>query len=130
MQELILMLIAGISVILVIWRSMLLFSKHRAETVSREQAHPQAVAFLANGFWMDKLYDNILVRPFAVLCRWCAGFIDQKLVDGIVNGLGNVAMSAGLSVAKLQTGYLRSYAGSIVLGIFIFTGLVIWFLKG
>ncbi len=130
MQELILMLIAGISVILVIGRSVLLFSKHRQETVSREQAHPRTVACLSNGFWMDKLYDNIFIRPFVIICRWSAVFIDQKLVDGIVNGLGNVSLSAGLGVAKLQTGYLRSYAGSIVLGIFIFTGIVIWFLKG
>jgi NADH-quinone oxidoreductase subunit L len=129
-QELVIMVFAGISVILVIWRSVILYSKQRTKIVSHEQAHPQAVAFLANGFWMDKLYDIIFVRPFVILSRWSAGFIDQKLVDGIVNGIGNISLSAGLYVAKLQTGYLRSYAGSIVVGIFVFTVIVIWFLKG
>ncbi|PKN70578.1 MAG: NADH-quinone oxidoreductase subunit L, partial [Deltaproteobacteria bacterium HGW-Deltaproteobacteria-10] len=130
MQELILMIITGVSVILVIWRSVLFYSRQKKEMFSTGPAYPRAAAFLASGFRMDKLYEIIFVRPFAVVSRWSAVYIDQKLVDGIVNGIGKLSLSAGLHAARLQNGYTRSYAGSIVLGIFIFTGIVIWFFKG
>ncbi len=130
MQELILMIITGVSVILIIWRSVVLYSRQKREMLSSRPAYPRAAEFLAHGFRIDKLYEILFVRPFAVLSRWSAVYIDQKLVDGIVNGIGKLSLRTGLYVARLQTGYTRSYAGSIVLGIFIFTGIVIWYFKG
>ena len=129
-QELILMIIAAVGAILAFWCATVLYSRQRLKMISGEQAHPAFASCLAQGFWMDKLYDTFLVRPFAVLCRWSARFIDQKLIDGIVNGIGNVSLGAGSYVTRLQSGYVRSYFGSIILGIFIFTGIVIWFFKG
>jgi NADH-quinone oxidoreductase subunit L len=43
--------------------------------------------WLKNKYYFDELYDRILVRPSIRLAGACAVF-DQKVVDGIVNGVG------------------------------------------
>jgi NADH-quinone oxidoreductase subunit L len=51
--------------------------------------------------------------------------LDVGIVDGIVNGLGALAMGAGRALRKLQTGYVRSYAMSMTFGGILIIAIII-----
>jgi NADH:ubiquinone oxidoreductase subunit 5 (subunit L)/multisubunit Na+/H+ antiporter MnhA subunit len=61
------------------------------------------------------------------LARFSARFIDSRIIDGAVNGAGNLTMSAGRLLAALQTGELRHYAFAVVAGTFIIIGTALYF---
>ncbi|GAP15894.1 NADH dehydrogenase subunit L [Longilinea arvoryzae] len=66
---------------------------------------------------VDELYHWILVRPYQALSAFLAGPVDQGLIDGLVNGIADLlAWLAGL-VRRLQTGYVRTYAFAVLVGV-------------
>ncbi len=83
---------------------------------------------LAHKWYVDSFYDRAIVRPLAAVSTWFAQFFDPKIIDGAVNGVGQVFMDAGGYVRKLQNGAVPTYAFSILLGVvavlayFLFVG--------
>ena len=80
---------------------------------------------LVNKWGFDYLYEDILVR--GVLFRLAAGFaaaFDSQVVDGVVNGAGQLARSAGNSVRLLQNGQLQSYGLAIFMGVVVIMTVV------
>ena len=56
----------------------------------------------------------------------CAEPVDQGLIDGIAVGLGSLTKAISQDLRKLENGYVRSYALSVLVGIvLIFTYLVL-----
>ena len=72
---------------------------------------------LENKWYVDRVYDALIVRPIKAVSAWFAGFFDPKVVDGAVNGVGTVVLDAGELVRKLQNGAIPTYALSIFLGV-------------
>ena len=74
---------------------------------------------LANKWYVDELYDRVVVRPLT----WCSRVIlwkgiDQGLIDGAgVNGSAGLARAAGWVGSKLQTGEVGFYVVLFVLGV-------------
>ena len=58
----------------------------------------------------------MIETPGRLLSAWLAFVFDRKIIDGAVNGLGNVVRLAGGQIRKLQTGYVRNYALGIAGG--------------
>ena len=77
-----------------------------------------------NKFGVDELYDRLLVRPFKSLARTLWRGFDQGVIDGIVDGAARSIAAIGTSLRGLQTGYMRSYAVSMLLGVVV---LILWF---
>jgi NADH-quinone oxidoreductase subunit L len=48
--------------------------------------------------------------------------VDNKGVDGLVNGLAAVIGGTSSRVRRLQTGFVRSYAASMLLGAVLIIG--------
>ena len=48
----------------------------------------------ANKYYVDELYDRLVIRPFLGLTRGLAGF-DQRVIDGAVNGAGRAGRGLG-----------------------------------
>jgi len=72
---------------------------------------------LLNKYWVDEIYDTLIVRPFKVLSTYLLWkFCDQTVIDGIVNGTARAVRSGGGVLRKIQSGSTRSYAGWILLG--------------
>lgn len=64
----------------------------------------------ARGKWfVDELYEFLIVRPLWVLSH-VLYFVDQYLVDGIVNLFGAAPSMTGRAVRPSQNGELHSYA--------------------
>ena len=55
-------------------------------------------------------------------------FVDNKIIDGLVNGAGTVARTAGGLLKYVQTGYVRSYALMMLLGVITLVGSIAAFL--
>jgi NADH-quinone oxidoreductase subunit L len=69
-----------------------------------------------NLYWVDELYERIVLRPFYALSRWFSSF-DRWVIDGLVNFAGIVTDLAGQVVKLAQTGYVRNYALLFLAGV-------------
>ena len=69
-----------------------------------------------NLYWVDELYETIILRPFYALSRWFTAF-DKWVVDGLVNAAGVTADISGQVIKLFQTGFVRNYALMFLLGV-------------
>jgi NADH-quinone oxidoreductase subunit L len=80
-------------------------------------------------YWFNqKVIDNVLNytgRGARVLGRFTYDYIDQKGVDGLVNGLATVTGESGGAVRKIQTGRLQFYALMLVVAVGLFA-VALW----
>ncbi len=77
---------------------------------------------VANKYWVDELYDWVLVGPLIRFSVFLWRKIDDLIVDGAVNGTAAVVRGGSEVFKYLQTGYLQSYAISILLGVVLIIG--------
>ena len=52
--------------------------------------------------------------------------VDERVIDGTVNGVATVSRETGDRLRRVSTGNIRGYATWIVLGVVIFTSLLLW----
>lgn len=72
--------------------------------------------------YQDAVNENVFMKPGMALVAGTA-VADDVFVDGAVEGLATSTRGLGELVGKLQTGYARSYAGYITVGVVI--GLIV-----
>ncbi|MSO33168.1 MAG: NADH-quinone oxidoreductase subunit L [Candidatus Nanopelagicaceae bacterium] len=63
----------------------------------------------------DDFNETVFMRPGQSLTRVLA-FLDKRVVDGAVSGVGAMTLRLAGDLRKTQTGYVRSYALLILLG--------------
>jgi NADH-quinone oxidoreductase subunit L len=98
----------------------------RAVRPALESAPPTGFArVLYDKWYVDEFYNAIVVRPLVSLSRFAWRYIDNGLIDGIVNGAGWLSRGFGWVGSRLQTGQLNTYAFAIVLGVLIVLGFVV-----
>jgi NADH-quinone oxidoreductase subunit L len=76
-----------------------------------------------NKYRVDELYSAAIVAPTLGLARWFAGPVDQRTIDGAVNGLAGLTGSLGERVRRLQVGQVGIYALSMLFGA---VAIIIW----
>ena len=76
-----------------------------------------------HGYWVDEVYGSLIVKPGMRIAVWSAGFVDQRTIDGLVNGIGWAVRQAGARLQPLQSGYVRSYGALLAAGA---VGVVAW----
>jgi NADH-quinone oxidoreductase subunit L len=118
----------------------------------RNRAAHRGYVFLVNKYYLDYLYENVIVAgikgPIAAGVYWfdqhiidnvlnytargareaahiTYDYIDQRGVDGIVNGIGAITGESGGVVRRIQTGRLQLYAFMLVAAVVVFAG-VLW----
>jgi proton-translocating NADH-quinone oxidoreductase, chain L len=74
---------------------------------------------LANKWYVDELYNFIIVRPLNWLSRFLANFIERDVIDWLVNGMGKAVQYTSRQVRLLQSGQVGSYVLLMVLSILI-----------
>ncbi|PWB77027.1 MAG: NADH-quinone oxidoreductase subunit L [Holophagae bacterium] len=81
---------------------------------------------LLNKYWVDELYDAVVVRPFFGLARFSWKVVDVVIIDTVfVNGSAFAVELTGDFLRFLQTGNVRNYALSVALGILVLA-VVLW----
>ncbi|MCA9738059.1 MAG: hypothetical protein KC645_10590, partial [Gemmatimonadetes bacterium] len=81
---------------------------------------------LYNKWYVDELYDRIVVRPLVGASRFAWKVIDATIIDGFVNAVGYLARVMGWVVTLVQTGSVNTYALVLTLGVLAILGTVIW----
>ncbi len=82
--------------------------------------------YMCDKFYVDELYQRVLIDPFVFAGKHIIMAFDKWVIDGAVNGLGNVVLFVGDTIKLLQTGFVSHYAFMIVLGVIsILTYLVV-----
>ncbi len=95
------------------------------QTYSRfiEQPFNRMAKFLADtldwAFWHDYFHDTVLAKGFRTMGRILANPIDLGIIDGIVNGIGRLARWIGGFLRPIETGYVRTYAVTLLIGVVV-----------
>jgi len=84
---------------------------------------PGLVRTLANKFYVDELYDRLVVRPLHMLGEIFFA-LDALIIDGLVMLVGKLPGLAGRLIQPAQTGRLQGYglgmaAGAAALGVIL-----------
>jgi NADH-quinone oxidoreductase subunit L len=82
---------------------------------------------LLNKYYVDELYDAAIVRPTVGVSRGLLWkLVDAEVIDGAVNGAGAVVQTSAGWLRRLQTGSVRVYAVSVLLGVVLVLGYYVW----
>jgi len=111
---------------------------------------------LENKWYVDELYQAIIVTPFVKTSQFLADVIDwrfwhnwfhetviaggynwlsqivlnrdvdQRGIDAVANGLGSVTQWLSVTLRRIQNGFVRSYALSVLLGVVLIIGYLIF----
>jgi len=68
-------------------------------------------------YYIDEIYNAIIVRPVMWLSTNVYRFIEQSVIDPVVNGFGKGVLGSGRSLRLLQTGDIGFYIFAMVLSI-------------
>lgn len=84
---------------------------------------------LANKWYVDELYDAVIVRPIAKLSQLLDRFVERSGIDGIVNGVGKSVRWGSDRVRMLQSGQVGFYIFVMVLGITVLFALSFFWIQ-
>jgi NADH-quinone oxidoreductase subunit L len=68
----------------------------------------------------------VLVEPGQALTRSLV-YVDRTAIDGTVSSVGRVTVGLGEIARRVQSGYVRSYAASMLLGLVVLVVAVLVF---
>jgi NADH-quinone oxidoreductase subunit L len=111
---------------------------------------------MENKWYVDELYNAIIVKPYVGISRFLADVVDwrfwhdwfhekviagtynwisniglnryadQRGIDAVANDLGEFTQWLSVSLRKIQNGFVRSYALSVLLGVVLIVGYLIF----
>ena len=111
--EYILMILSTVLVVLVI-----VFAWFRFRKYQRTEAKGFG-KLLENKWYVDELYEKIIVRPLNQLGVFFNTVFENKVVDGIVNGVGKAVTYGSRQLRLLQSGQVGSYVLLMVLSMLL-----------
>ena len=153
--------VAGISTVLAliaIYVSWLIYGRNplrAGETDPLKRRLGAAFTVLENKWYVDELYQAIIVTPFVRISQFLADVIDgrfwhdwfhetviagtynwlsnialnryadQRGIDAVANSLGDITQWLSRTLRKIQNGFVRSYALSVLLGVVLIVGYLI-----
>ncbi len=116
--EIILMSIAGIGAIGVILYARFRYITRRA--LPEEEAGLSGFTRLIyHKFYIDELYERLIVKPTFRLSDWWGQFVDKLIIDRVVNGLAKSMEVGGKTVRLFQTGNTGFYVFAMVIGMVV-----------
>lgn len=99
--------------------------KYRAES---NPSAPENVSIFTRiarkDLMQDAFNEAVFMRPGQALTKSLVS-VDEKIIDGAVSNVGSAAVGSGQLLRKLQTGFVRSYAALMLVGIALLL-LAIW----
>jgi len=113
--ELILIIASSILIIAVSLWAWMKYKKFQGE----ERSSSFISELIINKFYVDELYEFLIVRPYYAMARVLNNVVDKKGIDGIVNGVGKSINYGSRQLRLLQSGQVGSYLLLMVIGMVI-----------
>jgi NADH-quinone oxidoreductase subunit L len=111
----------GIGIAVLIWL------RRPQIAASLAMRYPGLHRLLLNKYFVDEAYAAAVVQPMRVGSErmlW-RGF-DVRVIDGAVNGAGAVVAGSAGVLRLIQTGSVRTYAGSMLIGVVLILSFYLW----
>jgi NADH-quinone oxidoreductase subunit L len=102
----------------------LLFVARREVPVIRPARVSPVVRAARNALYADAVNESLFMRPGQWLTRALV-FIDNRRVDGAVNGIAATLGGSSARLGRLQTGFVRSYALGMLGGAVLVAGALL-----
>ncbi len=121
-------MLMGISVVLAVIALVVAWSRY-----SRQPELDEPKGFgkvLANKWYVDELYDAIIVKPIRSFARFLNNFVERSIIDGVVNGVGKLVQYGSRQIRLIQSGQVGGYVLLMVIGIVILFLVQIFIKKG
>jgi len=80
---------------------------------------------LENKWYVDELYDAVIVRPLHSFAGFLKNVIEKTGIDGVVNGVGKFVAYGSRQLRLVQSGQVANYLLIMILSMVIF--FIIWF---
>jgi len=77
-------------------------------------------AVLSNKWYVDEIYEAIVVKPINWISSFLSRVVDNKLIDGLVNGVGKGVQFSARQLRLLQSGQVGSYILIMMIAIILF----------
>jgi NADH-quinone oxidoreductase subunit L len=103
--------------ILVVGATFFVLSRAEVKTAATDGEPTGFGKILYNKWYVDEIYDRLIVQPLLGLSRFCWKVIDAGIIDGIVNLTGHLARAAGWFGSLFQTGQVNTYAFFLTVGV-------------
>jgi NADH-quinone oxidoreductase subunit L len=110
--------VTTLTIVVVVLGAVLGWYLFRTGTAEQEQPASPVVTAARKNLYGDAVNEAIFEMPGKYLTRALV-FLDNRGVDGIVNGLAATVGGGSGRLRRLQTGFVRSYALSILGGALI-----------
>jgi len=112
-------ILLAVSVALILIATFFAISKFKKYSKTAEE--PQGFGrVLANKWYVDELYDSVIVRPLKAFATFLNNVIEKWAIDGLVNGVGRAVQYGSRQLRLLQSGQVGIYVLLMVVFIVIF----------
>ncbi|TAK14559.1 MAG: NADH-quinone oxidoreductase subunit L [Anaerolineae bacterium] len=146
----------GLAALFISW---LVYGQNPRQTAKEkdplEKAFPGIFAGMNAKWWIDEIYEDLIIRPYQKLAAWLADVLDWRfwhdwfhervirdgffgltrflahpvdlgVIDGIANGLARVTQGGATALSIFQTGFVRNYALWVFVGVVSILGYLIF----
>jgi NADH-quinone oxidoreductase subunit L len=111
-------ILTGVSIVLILIASIWALRKYKYyQTETREENG--FVKVLQNKWYVDELYDAIIVRPLKSLSVFLNNVVERSGIDGVVNGVGRGINYGSRQIRLLQSGQVGAYILMMVIGLIV-----------
>ena len=105
-----------------IYLAYLMYIKKAIDPDALAAKYKGAYTTLYKKYYVDEGIDAGLLNPIVVMSRWLWHFVDERIIDGLVNVSAKMVMLISLLVRRVQTGYVQHYASVMVIGVILVLG--------
>lgn len=113
-------IIMSVSVLLALAAIIFAWSKYKNWQKSQDAEPTGFAKVLANKWYIDELYQSVIINPINSIAKFFNNIIENKGIDGIVNGIGSLVHYGSRQLRWLQSGQVGAYILFIVLGTLLF----------
>ncbi len=104
-------------VVIAIGYSRYVSKAHVPASADQQISHSHRV--ILNKYYVDEIYDAVIVKPLFWLSRKLETFVEKAGIDAIVNSMGESVSESGKVIQRLQNGSIGYYIFVMVIGVIL-----------
>jgi NADH-quinone oxidoreductase subunit L len=121
-----LVLVSAACAVVGIWLAFLFYVRNTALPGRWSARMPGVYRLLGRGYYVDEIYDAILINPLVRSADTVYRRFDLGVIDAAVDGAGRAAGYFGKFAGFVQTGWIKDYALAVLFGLVIFLGVLLF----